>query len=125
MPTIIVNAERRSFAPPLTVAGLLADLGRDPKKLAVEVNEAVVPRADHPTTELRDGDAVEIVTLVGGGQPDAPPDREAVAGRARSPSQARLFTGTGKYTSYARLDAARAWRPAGARSRPWPSAGSG
>ncbi|MBL8867110.1 MAG: sulfur carrier protein ThiS [Planctomycetia bacterium] len=100
MPTITVNAERRSFAQPLTVANLLVELGRDPKKLAVEVNLNVVPRAEHPTTELRDGDAVEIVTLVGGGSPalDPPMDKPLKVGKFTFRS--RLFTGTGKYASH-------------------------
>jgi sulfur carrier protein len=46
---------------------LLAELARDSKKVAVEVNEEVVPREQHAERELRDGDRVEIVTLVGGG----------------------------------------------------------
>jgi thiazole synthase len=94
MPTITVNAERQSFPDPLTVADLLRCLGRDPLKLAVELNREVVPRAAHPQTPLRDGDAVEIVTLVGGGQPDDKPLR---VGPFTFTS--RLFTGTGKYTS--------------------------
>jgi thiamine biosynthesis protein ThiS len=67
VPQITVNSEPRRFPDPLTVADLLVALGKDPKKLAVEVNEAVVPRADHPSRRLQDGDRVEIVTLVGGG----------------------------------------------------------
>jgi len=101
MPTITVNAEPQSFPAPLTVAGLLAALGRDPRKLAVEVNLRVVPRAEHGATELRDGDAVEIVTLVGGGagDTDAPPaDRPLKVGKFTFTS--RLFTGTGKYASH-------------------------
>jgi thiazole synthase len=95
MPQITINAEPRSFPDPLTVAGLLKHLGRDPKKLAVEVNRDVVPRADHETAALKEGDAVEIVTLVGGGQPE---DRALKVGKFTF--QSRLFTGTGKYTSY-------------------------
>jgi thiazole synthase len=99
MPTITVNAEPQSFPAPLTVADLLRRLGRDPAKLAVEVNLAVVPRAEHAATELADGDAVEIVTLVGGGSPDAPPaDRPLVVGPFTFTS--RLFTGTGKFATY-------------------------
>jgi thiazole synthase len=95
MPQITVNAESRSFPDPLTVAGLLRHLGCDPKKLAVEVNRTVVPRADHETAALREGDAVEIVTLVGGGQPE---DKPLKVGKFTFTS--RLFTGTGKYSSY-------------------------
>jgi thiamine biosynthesis protein ThiS len=64
---IRVNSEPRTIPHPFTVADLLAELGKDPKKLAVEVNEAVVPRADHAARVLGAGDRVEIVTLVGGG----------------------------------------------------------
>ena len=67
MAELRVNSEPRTVPDPFTVADLLRELGRDPKKLAVEVNEVVVPRADHATRHLRDGDRVEIVTLVGGG----------------------------------------------------------
>lgn len=100
MPTITVNAEPRTFPDPLTVADLLARLGKDPQKLAVEVNRVVVPRGDHATCVLKDGDAVEIVTLVGGGSdvPGPPPDQPLRVGGFVFRS--RLFTGTGKYASY-------------------------
>jgi thiazole synthase len=99
MPTITVNAERRSFPDPLTVADLLRALGKDAAKLAVEVNRDVVPRAAHVGRRLADGDAVEIVTLVGGGSGEAPPeDKPLKVGTFTFRS--RLFTGTGKYTSY-------------------------
>lgn len=67
MPTLTVNGERVTIPDPATVADLLRRLGRDPLRLAVEVNRDLVPRADHPARPLKDGDAVEIVTLVGGG----------------------------------------------------------
>jgi thiazole synthase len=100
MPSITINAEPRSFPDPLTVADLIRALAKDPKQLAVEVNRAVVPRTDHPTRRLCDGDAVEIVTLVGGGSGDAssPADRPLKVGKFTFKS--RLFTGTGKYASY-------------------------
>jgi thiazole synthase len=100
MPRITINAEPRTFATPLTVAELLRQLGRDPQKLAVEVNEQVVPRDQHAATTLRENDRVEIVTLVGGGSPtlDPPIDKPLKVGPFTFRS--RLFTGTGKYTSY-------------------------
>jgi thiazole synthase len=97
MPAITINAEPRSFSNPLTVADLLVQLGRDPKKCAVELNLNVVPRAEQAGVELRDGDRVEIVTLVGGG---SSPAAEAPLKVGPFSFTSRLFTGTGKYTSY-------------------------
>ncbi|HVL15072.1 MAG TPA: sulfur carrier protein ThiS [Gemmata sp.] len=100
MPTITVNAEPKTLPDPITVAGLLAHLGKDAKKLAVEVNRNVVPRGEHANCRLKEGDAVEIVTLVGGGSValDPPVDKPLKVGGFTFKS--RLFTGTGKYTSY-------------------------
>jgi sulfur carrier protein len=67
MLTLVINGESQNFPEPLTVADLVVRLGKDSKALAVEVNRDVVPRAEHANRVLVDGDAVEIVTLVGGG----------------------------------------------------------
>lgn len=96
MPTLTLNGEPRTFPNPISVADLLAELGRDPTKLAVEVNQNVVPRAEHERTPLADGDAVEIVTLVGGGSP-VPDDKPLKVGKFEFRS--RLFTGTGKFAT--------------------------
>ena len=96
MPQLTINDESRHFLDPLTVADLLRQLARDPAKLAVEVNGQVVSRGLHSVTVLKDGDVVEIVTLVGGGQPEV--DKPLTVGGFTFRS--RLFTGTGKYTSY-------------------------
>src|SRR5205085_6389375 len=64
-----------------------------------EVNEELVPAAIHQQRPLADGDAVELVTLVGGGSREAPPEEKPlVIGKFRFRS--RLFTGTGKYATY-------------------------
>ena len=97
MPKITVNAEPRSFPDSMTVAELIRSLGKDPSKLAVEVNRDVVPRAEHPARMLQDGDAVEIVSLVGGGS-GPPTDKPLKIGTFTFAS--RLFTGTGKFASY-------------------------
>ena len=62
-----VNGERRSLAGPMTVAGLLAELGLDGRKVAVERNEAIVPRSAYATTQLEASDSLEIVHFIGGG----------------------------------------------------------
>jgi thiazole synthase len=96
---LTVNGENRTLPAPLTVAELLERLGHDRLRVAVEVNREVVPRPLHPERRLSAGDAVEIVTLVGGGAPDAAPaERPLVIGKFSFRS--RLITGTGKYTSY-------------------------
>jgi sulfur carrier protein len=64
---ITVNGEIREAAEGLTVAALLGELELAGKRLAVEVNEDVIPRSDHPRHALREGDRVEIVHAIGGG----------------------------------------------------------
>ena len=64
---IQVNGESREIAAGSTVAALLGELGVTQPHVAVELNLEVVPRAEHRETVLRDGDKLEVVTLVGGG----------------------------------------------------------
>jgi thiamine biosynthesis protein ThiS len=64
---VTVNGEVRETAPETTIAGLLASLGIDPRKVAVERNRAIVPRSLFERTPLADDDALEIVQFVGGG----------------------------------------------------------
>lgn len=64
---ITVNGKLREVETDATVASLVAALGLDPRQVAVERNLELAPRADHASTPLREGDRVEIVTLVGGG----------------------------------------------------------
>lgn len=63
---IIVNGEERETAA-ATVADLVAELGLDVRKVAVERNLQILPRALHASTALEDGDRLEIVQFVGGG----------------------------------------------------------
>ena len=64
---ITVNGEARQIDEGLTVTGLLDQLRLTDSYVAVEVNLALIPRADHAGHRLADGDRLEIVTLVGGG----------------------------------------------------------
>ena len=50
-----------------TVAELVAQLGIEGQRLAVEVNEEIIPRGEHDHYRLREGDVVEIIHAVGGG----------------------------------------------------------
>lgn len=65
--TVTVNGEAREVPEGTTVAQLLATLEVTVGRVAVEVNTAVVRRAQHEAHRLADGDQVEIVTFVGGG----------------------------------------------------------
>ena len=65
--TIILNGEPREIAPEQTVGDLLALLKLQPKRLAVELNQRLLPRGEFGRVCLAAGDQVEIVTLVGGG----------------------------------------------------------
>ena len=64
---VILNGDPRDVPAPLTVATLLAHLEIDARRVAVEVNEAVVKRAKYDETALASGDVIEIVNFVGGG----------------------------------------------------------
>ena len=64
---ITLNGEPYDVAGPLTVAELLAKLEIDARRVAVERNLVVLKRALYDTTEVNDGDQIEIVNFVGGG----------------------------------------------------------
>jgi thiamine biosynthesis protein ThiS len=65
--TLKLNGESRAFDGPMTVAGLLATLGLEARKVAVERNEEIVPRSSYAEVWLQSGDALEIVHFIGGG----------------------------------------------------------
>jgi thiamine biosynthesis protein ThiS len=65
--TLTLNGEARALDGPMTVSGLLATLGLETRKVAVERNEEIVPRSSYAATWLRSGDALEIVHFIGGG----------------------------------------------------------
>ncbi len=65
--TIRVNGEPRDVSGPLTISALLADLGIDPRRVAVEHNLTVIKRGRYASTLINEGDEVEIVNFVGGG----------------------------------------------------------
>lgn len=64
---VVINGQARTIAEGTTIAGLIAELGLGDRRVAVERNREVVPRAEHATTALAAGDRVELVTFVGGG----------------------------------------------------------
>lgn len=92
---IVLNGDPHEVAGPLTLAALLAHLNIDPRRVAVEHNLTVVKRAHYESTQIQDGDQIEIVNFVGGGSLN--PDPLVIAGRTFA---SRLIVGTGKYSSF-------------------------
>lgn len=64
---IWVNGEARTLEAVMDVAGLVAALGLDARKVAVERNLEIVPRSTYRATPLAEGDRIEIVHFIGGG----------------------------------------------------------
>ena len=91
-----INGETRELGQAANIAELLAQLELDARKIAIELNREIVPRSAYGATPVKDGDAIEIVHFIGGGNAPQHPDDDyfEVAGhRFRS----RLLVGTGKY----------------------------
>jgi thiamine biosynthesis protein ThiS len=65
--TIVVNGESRSAKASETVIDLLAALGLENGRVAIERNLKILPRAEWSTMEITAGDRYEIVQFVGGG----------------------------------------------------------
>ncbi|WP_294392324.1 sulfur carrier protein ThiS [uncultured Sphingomonas sp.] len=103
--TITVNGGHKRVAAGMTIADLAQELGLVPEKVAVERNLEVVPRSTIAQVELEDGDELEIVHFVGGGDHAASiaQDTWTVAGRT---FRSRLIVGTGKYKDFAQNAAA-------------------
>ena len=109
MISLTLNGEPRRVAAATTIAALLGELALDAAKVAVERNLEIVPRSTFGVVTLGDGDRLEIVHFVGGGQDDGQNDDGqkgdgwSVAGRH---FRSRLIVGTGKYKDYAQNAAA-------------------
>lgn len=99
-----INGETRTLEGPISVEALLRELALDPRKIAVERNLEIVPKSAYGLVMLGDGDKLEIVNFVGGGD-HASDDSWTVAGRRFT---SRLIIGTGKYADYAQNAAALA-----------------
>ncbi len=102
--SITLNGDPRRAAPG-SIADLVRSLSLDPAKVAVERNGVIVPRSTLGAVALTEGDLLEIVHFVGGGDHSDSwhPDSWTVAGRTFN---SRLIVGTGKYKDFAQNAAA-------------------
>jgi thiamine biosynthesis protein ThiS len=64
---IQLNGDSREISASSSIAELVESIGLAPDQVAVELNRELVPRDRRTSTPLREGDTVELVTLVGGG----------------------------------------------------------
>src|SRR3989442_10337585 len=78
---IHVNGERRELKDESQLSDLLQELSLAPERVAVELNHEVVRRNDWPNTILKEGDRVEIVHFVGGGEQEAESRRQKAESR--------------------------------------------
>jgi sulfur carrier protein len=64
---IIVNGSKRTVPEDYTAAQLVESLALGERRIAMEVNEEIVPRSRYPQHRFAQGDRIEIVHAVGGG----------------------------------------------------------
>jgi sulfur carrier protein len=64
---IILNGKQHALHEACSVTSLLASLGIAPRRLAIELNDEILPRSQFDSTQLAEGDSVEIVQAIGGG----------------------------------------------------------
>lgn len=93
---LTINGEERKYETSLTVDQLLALLDLDGQKVALERNLEIVPKSAYSNTVLQDGDKLEIVHFIGGGDVDQDDSFEVAGQKLNS----RLIVGTGKYKDF-------------------------
>ncbi len=71
MKTIILNGENKQIDNSTTIKQLLKSLDLTNKRLAVEINQEIVPFSNFSSHILNEHDKVEIVQAIGGGANNA------------------------------------------------------
>ena len=64
---VIINGESHSYDTEMSISSLLEQSGLADKRVAVELNESIVPRSQHAQTFIAEGDNIEIIHAIGGG----------------------------------------------------------
>lgn len=95
---ITINGDTMTLPDHATVAAMIGLLGLDRSKVAVERNLEIVPRSTFDNVALAEGDKIEVVHFIGGGEAEAGiEDPLVISGRSFS---SRLLVGTGKYKDF-------------------------
>lgn len=68
MMKVTLNGDHKTVADNCTLGELIEQLGLTEKRIAVEVNRELIIRSEHASYKLSDGDQVEIVHAIGGGE---------------------------------------------------------
>lgn len=96
---IIINGEKRRIAEGLTLHAFLVQIGIDPKKVAIERNQEIVPHSAYLTIELVPNDVLEVVQFIGGGNNISVFSDPGLT-LAGVTYRSRLIVGTGKYKNF-------------------------
>ena len=64
---ILVNGEKILLPEDSSIEGLIVHLGYQNQRIAIEINETIIPKSNHSSFLLQDRDKVEIINAVGGG----------------------------------------------------------
>lgn len=64
---VTINGHSIELKSSFTIADYLAQNNYKTDRIAVELNEAILPKDSYASTILKDGDVLEIVSFVGGG----------------------------------------------------------
>jgi sulfur carrier protein len=64
---ITLNGEAHSLANKMSLTQLVSELGLTNRRLAIELNQDIVPRGEYSSTQLQEADQVEIINAIGGG----------------------------------------------------------
>jgi sulfur carrier protein len=67
MISVQINGEEKIFATEVNLEWVIDSLSLQDKKIAVEINEQIIPRSEFTKTLIKSGDRIEIVAAVGGG----------------------------------------------------------
>jgi len=67
MISVQINGEEKVFATEVNLEWVIDSLTLQNKKIAVEINEQIIPRSEYTKTLIKNGDSIEIVAAVGGG----------------------------------------------------------
>ena len=91
---VFVNGDSRNLSENSTIVSLVDELNLTGKRIAIELNRAIIPRSQFGVIRLKKDDRIEIVHAIGGGQTD---DSLIIAGQTY---KSRLLVGTGKYKDF-------------------------